>query len=114
SLLIFANLLTFVALLAPLPGAGRWAGYSVIFGLVVAAVQLLMEGSRWQMVPAYVLAALFFCVWLAPWLLPAGSPSKILAGAAFVVGVLGFGASVALPLGFPIYRFVQPTGLYDV
>ena len=38
----------------------------------IAVAQVLMEGPRWQMVPAYALAGLFFVIWLRRHVTPAG------------------------------------------
>ena len=64
TLLLLANLLTFFVLTVLLPRTVRWTGYSALIALIIAVVQVLVEGSRWQMIPAYVLTGLFFLVWL--------------------------------------------------
>jgi hypothetical protein len=51
-MLLLANLLTFIALEVPLPGALSWMRHFAPITLVIAFAQLLMEGPRWQMVPA--------------------------------------------------------------
>ncbi len=63
-LLVVANFCTFVVFAVPRLRAIRWAGYVVLITLALVVVQILVEGSRWQMVPAYVLAGLFLVVWV--------------------------------------------------
>src|SRR5690606_14941645 len=64
ALLSIVNLLAFVALAAPLPPAAAWLRLVAPLALLFAGAQLLHEGSRAQMLPAYVLAGLFALVWL--------------------------------------------------
>ena len=84
--------------------------------LLIAIAQILVEGPRWQMVPAYVLTGLFFVVWLLQNIAPAHG----LAGQMWVnrlavgLGVLGLAVSVALPMIFPVFRFSHPTGPYEI
>ena len=58
--LVLINLLTLGVFAVPQLHAVRWTGY----GVLIAIVQIIVEGPRWQMVPAYVLTGLFFLVWL--------------------------------------------------
>ena len=55
-LLSIANLLAFLVLAIRLPCTGRWMRHVAPIALLVAALQVLLEGPRWQMIPAYVLA----------------------------------------------------------
>ena len=64
TLLLLANLLTFFILAVPRLFAMRWTGYSALIALLVAVAQVLVEGPRWQMIPAYALTGLLFLVWL--------------------------------------------------
>ncbi len=63
-ILLLANLLTFLIHTIPQSHAMRWTGYSSIAGLLIAGAQALVEGFRWQMIPAYLLSGLFFSFWL--------------------------------------------------
>ena len=63
-LLVLVNLLTFAVLAVPRLHAVRWMGYVAFIAVLIAIAQMIMEGPRWQMVPAYVLTALFLLVWL--------------------------------------------------
>ena len=63
-LLVLVNLLTFAVLAVPRLHAVRWTGYVAYIAVLIAIAQMIVEGPRWQMVPAYVLTALFLLVWL--------------------------------------------------
>ena len=62
--LIAANLLASMVLVIPLPGAARWPRRAAPLVLLVAGAQLLAEGPRWQMVPAYTIGGVILLVWL--------------------------------------------------
>ena len=62
-LLVVADLLTFLVVAVPRLHATRWGGGIALVTFSLAAVQILVEGPRWQMVPAYVLTRLFLFVW---------------------------------------------------
>jgi len=122
-LLVVANLVAFVLLVVPVRGRARWLRHFAFLPLPVMGAQLLVEGPRWQMVPAYALGGLFFLVWLV-WLLrtikPAGRPAgrrwtrRLAAGLGIGLGVLGLVVSTALPIALPVFRFPHPTGPYDI
>src|SRR5215217_9304372 len=77
TLLLVANLLTFFVFAVPLPRAVRWMRHLAPIALPIAVAQVLVEGPRWQMAPAYALAGLFFVVWLLRNIAPAsGSTGK--------------------------------------
>jgi hypothetical protein len=63
TLLVLANLLTFSALTIPSLRAFRLTGYTALIALLIAGAQALLEGPRWQIIPTYALAGLFFLVW---------------------------------------------------
>ncbi len=120
ALLILANLLTFVALTVSLPRAVRWMRYSAAIALLIAVAQVLVEGARWQMIPAYVLTGLFFLVWLLKNIAPAGQPAeqkqthRVAFGLAVGLGVLGLAVSIALPIVLPVFRLPHPSGPYEM
>ena len=76
SVLLLANLLAFFVLAVRLPRAVRWVRHLAPIALPIAGAQVLLEGPRWQMVPAYALAVLFFVVWLLRYVTPAGPPGR--------------------------------------
>jgi predicted dienelactone hydrolase len=110
-LLIVANLVTFLVLTVPLFRTVSWTHYSALIALLIAISQALVEGPRWQMVPAYALAGLFFLVGLLPNIAPAG---RLAAGLGVGLGVLGLAVSSALPFLIPVFRLPQPTGPYEI
>jgi len=119
-LLVLANLLTFFVLAIPRLRASRWPRYSAVIALLIAISQALIEGPRWQMVPAYALAGLFFLLWLLQGRKPAGEASRrslanrLAAGLAVGLGVLGLAVSIVLPIIVPVFHFPHPTGPYGI
>ena len=120
ALLVLASLLTFVTLTVSLPRAVRWMRYSAPIALLMAVAQVLAEGARWQMIPAYVLTGLFFLVWLPKNIAPAGEPAeqkrthRVAVGLAVGLGVLGLAVSIALPIVLPVFRLPHPSGPYEM
>src|SRR5215217_2351170 len=120
TVLLLANLLAFFVLAVPRLRAVRWTRYSAPIALLIAGAQALLEGPRWQMVPAYALAGLFFLIWLLQNIAPAGGSAgqgrtnRLAAGLAVGLGVLGLAVSVALPVVVPVFRFPHPSGPYGI
>ena len=119
-LLLLANLLTLFLLAFPLPRAIRWMGHSPPIALLIAVAQVLLEGPRWQMVPAYALTGSFFLTWLLQNITRAGGPSGrkrtngLALGLVIGLGVLALVVSVVLPIILPVFRFLHPTGPYEI
>lgn len=120
ALLVLVNLLTFFVLVVPRLRAVRWTGYSALIALLVAVAQVLVEGPRWQMVPAYALTGLFFLVWLLRNTVPAGRTAgwkrtnRLAVGLGIGLGVLGLVVSIVLPMVLPVFRFPHPSGPYEI
>ncbi|GAA3560753.1 carboxylic ester hydrolase [Nonomuraea rosea] len=109
-LLLLADLVAFGVLALRTRGPLRHAALSP---LPVVLVQVVAEGPRWQLVPAYVLAAVLAGSWLRRRFRRPGTrrwPRVLTAG----LGVLGLVISAALPLALPVFGFPEPTGPYDV
>jgi predicted dienelactone hydrolase len=81
--------------------------------------QVLVEGPRWQLVPAYVFAGALVLAWLGwlargerrvrrQWLRRLGKSLGV-AG-----GLLGLAVSVTVPILVPVFTFPKPTGPYGV
>ncbi len=119
-LLIVANLLAFLFLVVPLRGGARRLRLAAPIAPSVSAAQLVLEGPRWQMVPAYVVAGLLFVVWLRQRIAPLGAPGRhrtprqIAAGLGVGLGVLGLALSTSLPMVIPVFRFPHPTGPHEI
>ena len=115
-LLLIADFLAFFSRVVPLPASVRWMRLFAPAALLAAIVQVLVEGSRWQMIPAYVLAGLFCLVWLAQIAAPAGLD----AGRLWIriplmaLRILLLAISTGLPLVFPVFHLPQPTGPYAI
>ena len=115
TLLVIANFLVFFVFMAPLPGAVGWRRHLAAIALLLAVAQVLREGSRWQMVPAYVLTAMLVLVWLQHINPTDGPTARILTGRlALGLGVLSLVVSAALPLILPVFRFSRPSGPYAI
>lgn len=106
-LLSFVNLLTFFVFAISLSGALFWMRYLALLALLIAVSQILMEGSRWQMVPAYALAVLFFLVWLLD-----GQPA--IKGLVVGLSAIALIVSIILPIMLPVFRFPHPNGAYKI
>jgi predicted dienelactone hydrolase len=119
-LLLGANLLTFLILTVTPPGAARWLRASAVSALLIAAAQALLEGPRWQIVPAYGMSVLFFLTWLLQNATPVSGlagpiwTNRLVVGLAVGLGALGLAASAVLPTIFPVFRFPLPSGPYQV
>lgn len=106
--LLTAIVLAFVVLLVR-PGRARHLRLLALLPLPALAAQVLVEGARWQMIPAYVLSGLVALAWLAR---PAGRPPgrRVAVG----LGVLGLAVAIAVPVVVPVFRLPVPTGPYAV
>ncbi|GHO91142.1 carboxylic ester hydrolase [Reticulibacter mediterranei] len=119
-LTICANLIAFLVVAVPRLRAARWSGYVILITFVLAGVQVPLEGPRWQMVPAYVLTALFALVWVVQRFTSLGKGVKqermwrIVAGLVSVLAIIGMALSVALPILLPVYSFPRPSGPYGI
>lgn len=98
----------------------RWIGICAPVTLLIGVAQVLAEGARWQMIPAYTIAGVLSLVWLFQTAGPArpgaapmahGRVAKVIAtGLAFV----GLAVSVALSVALPVFRLPPPTGPYSI
>src|SRR5215216_6354567 len=120
TVLLLANLLAFFVLAVPRLRAERWTRHLAPIALLIAGAQALLEGPRWQMLPAYALAGLFFLIWLLQNIAPAGGPAgqgrtnRLAVGLAVGLGVLGLAVSIVLPIMLPVFRFPHPSGPYEI
>ncbi len=118
TLLLIANLLTFFVLAVHMPRSMGWIGYWAFVSLTIAFGQVLVEGSRWQMIPAYLLTPLFFIVWLRQKIAPSkgakGTTNRIAVGLAIGLSAIALAISIALPIVLPVFRFPHPSGSYEI
>lgn len=114
-LLLLANVLTFLVLVVPKLSVVRWTGYVALTALLIAALQVLLERYRWQMVPAYVLTGIFFLIWLLQNIATARAPvNRLVVAFAALLGVLGLVVAIVLPIIIPVFRFPPPSGPYGI
>lgn len=99
----------------------RWLFVLPALAVVAAIVQLSVEHYRWQMVPAYALAALLFIVSVSPFLrkaepatIPIGFRHRILRISGRTLGVMALVIAIALPMASPIIHLPTPSGQYAV
>ena len=78
ALLLIGNFCTFLLLVIPRFRATRWPLCAGIATVLILAVQVLVEGSRWQLVPAYALGGLLLLTSLLQLRLrPASHPTEV-------------------------------------
>ena len=120
ALLSLANLLTFCILVIPQLRAIHWMNYWVLIAVLIVVAQVLVEGPRWQMIPAYVLTVLFFMVCLLQNSAPGGGiigqilTHRFVIGLSVGLGLLVLAVATALPIILPIFRFPHPGGPYEI
>jgi hypothetical protein len=114
--LSITNVLTFFILAIPLPRAVFWMRYLAPIALLIAVIQILVEGPRWQMILTYMLTGLFLLAWLFQNLGLASAPSGQLLINRLVIGlgILGLAASVVLPIILPVLQFPHPSGANEI
>lgn len=114
-LLASADALALLRLAVPRLHALRRSGYVAPGALLLAITQVLVEGARWQLLPAYLLAAVLFALWLRELAGPGHRRSRpLLRGLGVGAGVLLLLVSVALSLALPVFRLPEPTGPYAI
>jgi len=117
-LLTVLNLAAFLALAVPRLRALSTARFLPVAALLAASAQILLEGGRWQMAPAYAMSgALLLVAYLAPNVkapVPQRLLRRVVSYAGATVGALVLAFSCLLPLAFPVIRFPAPTGPYAI
>jgi predicted dienelactone hydrolase len=120
ALVFLVNLLAVVGLSIPRWRLLRWMRPAALLAPASVGAQVLVEGPRWQMVPADALSATLLLVWLLRQRRRAGKAGRDgratwIGGAVSAgVGALGLVVSAALPVAFPIFQFPRPTGPYAI
>jgi predicted dienelactone hydrolase len=114
-ILAVANVLTLARLAIPRLRAMRGMGLVAPITALIAVIQVLVEGPRWQILPAYALTAVFVLTWLLG-IVVAGHErvGRLVAGLGIGLGVFVLAVSIALPTALPVFHFPRPTGPYAV
>jgi predicted dienelactone hydrolase len=119
ALLLIINLAAFLAFAAPRFRLVRFARFLTTAAMLAAGAQVLLEGARWQMAPAYAVSVSLFLISLIPGGgATDGSKRGRLRRLGGRVGT-GFGALVLAfcvlpPLAFPVFSLPHPHGPYQV
>jgi len=114
-LLSLANCLAVCMIALPKLRIKRWMGYVAPITMLLAGLQILVEGFRWEMIPAYALTSILFFIWLLRIVKPGNIPvHRFLAGTGAGLAILVLATSIALPTVLPIFRFPQPAGPYQI
>lgn len=94
----------------------RWIDFLPATAVAVMIIQLLFEGYRWQMLPAYGLVVVVFLVTLPRLRTPSAAEKKrsgwAIAGS--VLGLLVWVVALALPYLLPVPRLPDVTGPYAI
>lgn len=120
SLLLLANLATFFSLAFPRLRAGRITRFLPFIALLATSAQVLLEGARWQMAPAYAVAVSLLLISLLPNMNGAADdgahrPQRRLGRRVGVmIGGVALVFTCLFPLAFPVFRFSAPTGPYAI
>jgi hypothetical protein len=119
-LLAFADLMALCLLAIPRLRGLRLVSHTLLIPVLATAAQILFEGPRWQMYPAYVLAGLCSITWVMQRFESASSiirrmaTNRLSVGTLLGLGALGLAASVALGMVLPVFHFPRPSGPYQI
>ncbi len=115
-LVLIALLLSLLTFFVPSGKRPRWMAFLPSLALLLALAHLVLEGYRWQMIPAYALIVFTFLPTVRAIIKrsgPSGEPSSRGRRALVIIGtVLGLFVliiTVVLAVLFPAYRFQNPT-----
>jgi predicted dienelactone hydrolase len=96
-------------LLSPSRGESHWYGVFALVAVIVTLGHWVVEGYRWQMIPAYCVAIILFIYECSRWFV-AWRASYVLGG----VALLGELLAIALSTKMPVFKLAAPTGPYKV
>lgn len=96
-----------------------WTNYLPGIAVLFILIHLVLEGYRWQMVPAYTLAALLFVLSMPglsgrKTVSPVGRGRKILNGFGMALGFVALVIAAVLPAWIPVFQLPEPQGPYAV
>jgi len=124
-LILLALLFSLLAYLIPRSRQPRWLSRPLALAAILVAIHLVVEGYRWQMVPAYALAA-FLVLGIALWSRgtatqhpPTPSRLRRILGilgvtVGFIVGLIALALAALLSTALPVFTLPEPTGPYAV
>lgn len=91
----------------------KWSKLATLIAVVMVTVQLLAEGFRWQMIPAYVSPVILILCYLLT-----GRKKGCRSWGIFIVKTsllcIYLSVAVALPLLMPVFSFEEPTGPHRI
>jgi len=114
-------LATFIGTFVPRGRRPRWMAYLPSLAVLFVLAHLVLEGYRWQMVPAYALTALTFLA-TAPGIVRRADPQRkpssrgrrALGIIGTILGLLVLIVATVPPALLPVFRLPEPTGPYAV
>lgn len=112
--LTVANAFTVAGLFIGAPETHKWQAGTAVLAALLALAQILLEGSRWQMTPAYVLTGALLVVLVPAAGLSYPVPPGVVRGIGIAASVLVLLLAIALPFALPVFRFPAPTGPYAI
>jgi predicted dienelactone hydrolase len=121
ALILLAILSSLLALLIPRSRRPRWLSLLPALAALVVVIHLVVEGYRWQMVPAYALGA-FLVLGMAlgsRGAITRRSPThsltrRILGILGVIVGLIALALGALLSSAIPVFTLPEPTGPYAV
>jgi predicted dienelactone hydrolase len=119
-LVLLGNLLLFLALAVSSTRTTPWPTRVAVVAIILIVVQVLSEGSRWQMFPLFLVAGVLVLLSLLLRQMPpdvAVQPSKVwqfTTVAAISMGASALALAAALPLLLPVTRLPRPSGPYEI
>lgn len=116
---IFTLLVAWACTLIPAKKPSRFFAGLFVLPVFASAIQLIVEHYRWSMVPAYILAVVFFIIgasrkWTNKPEQTAGFVRRIIKGTGAVLGLAAIAIAAVLPELFPVFSLPEPTGSYAV
>ncbi|MTE13373.1 alpha/beta hydrolase family protein [Nocardia aurantiaca] len=112
-LFCFANAAGLAALWAPLRGRLRQLRHLPTIPPLAAVAQVMVDGYRWPMIPAYALGAAIGVSWLLRVARPAHR-SRWGRCVGMSIGIVVFVVSATAPVVVPVFRLPQPAGPYAI
>ena len=99
----------------------RWFVFIPGFLIVVVLCQLVFEGSRWQMIPTYILTFIVWLISLIKILITKKEQSerqsffkRLLKVSGIIIIILLLIISIIPPLAIPMFKIPHPSGKFEV